>query len=30
MWARGLDRLWKNGTVHLEKMKYAKAAGRYL
>jgi len=30
MWARGLERLWKNGTVHLEKMKYAKAAGRYL
>jgi len=30
MWARGLERLWKNGTVHLEKMKYPKAAGRYL
>jgi len=30
MWARGLERLWKNGTVHLEKLKYARAAGCYL
>jgi len=30
MWARGLESLWKNGTVHLEKIKYSKAAGRYL
>jgi len=30
MWARGLEKLWGNGTVHLEKMKYPKAAGRYL
>jgi len=30
MWARGLEKLWGNGMVHLEKMKYPKAAGRYL
>ncbi|ATX79957.1 hypothetical protein Ga0123461_1543 [Mariprofundus aestuarium] len=30
MWARGLEKLWGNGMVHLEKIKYAKAAGRYL
>ena len=30
MWARGLESLWKNGMVHLEKLKYSKAAGRYL
>jgi len=30
MWARGLEKLWGNGMVHLEKMKYKKAAGRYL
>jgi len=30
MWARGLESLWKNGMVHLEKIKYSKAAGRYL
>lgn len=30
MWARGLEKLWGNGMVHLEKIKYSKAAGRYL
>ncbi|MDX8397513.1 MAG: hypothetical protein R8K49_04245, partial [Mariprofundaceae bacterium] len=30
MWARGLESLWKHGTVHLEKIKHSKAAGRYL
>ena len=30
MWARGLESLWGNGMVHLEKIKYSKAAGRYL
>jgi len=30
MWARGLEKLWGNGMVHLEKIKYAKAASRYL
>jgi hypothetical protein len=30
MWARGLEKLWGNGMVHLEKIKYPKAAGRYL
>jgi len=30
MWARGLESLWKNGMVHLEKIKYSQAAGRYL
>jgi len=30
MWARGLEKLWGNGHVHLEKIKYSKAAGRYL
>ncbi len=29
-WASGLEKLWGNGMVHLEKMKYPKAAGRYL
>jgi len=30
MWARGLEKLWGNGMVRLEKVKYPKAAGRYL
>ena len=30
MWARGLESLWGNGMVHLERIKYSKAAGRYL
>jgi len=30
MWARGLEKLWGNGMVHLEKIKYSEAAGRYL
>jgi len=29
-WARGFEKLWGNGTVHLEKIKHSKAAGRYL
>jgi len=29
-WASGLEGLWGNGMVHLEKIKYSKAAGRYL
>jgi len=24
-----VEKLWGNGTVHLEKIKYSKAAGRY-
>jgi len=30
MWARGLEKLWGNGMVHLEKIKYSPAAARYL
>jgi len=30
LWTQGLDKHWGNGTVHLEKLKYAKSAGRYL